>query len=448
MVAERAPVHELPPRDERAEVQAIGAVLLAPAVWAAKLCGMLEPEDFYTPRAQAVWRTIEAMHAASEPIDVVTVSDRLAANGLPTGLDPVDVVRAYLVPTASDAEWWASRVLERAHQRKIASLCLKAGSPTTDPGEAVEKARRLGVEFTKLGEGVARDVDSVEPIGRATGRAFTRLERITTSGQIEKGLPTDLLDLDELTGGMRPEELIYLGARPSVGKSALALTIALNVAKAGTMVQLESLEMGERQVAHRLMSQLGRIPATRIRDGSLWETDWPDLIEACAELDQIPIRACYRPARTIGEIATAARRGVEHHQVKLLVIDYLGLIQVDQPGETRRHEVEHVSRSLKQLARELTIPILCLAQLNRQQDARSKADRKPRLSDLRETGQIEADADQVWLLDRPLLRGQGDDGDDPAKACLIVAKNREGETGELNLVYRADLTQFRNWASN
>jgi replicative DNA helicase len=441
--ASRGPiVHELPARDDEAEAQVIGSALLVPSI-VRELSRRLRPEDFYGTHARAIWRAMTSMADEMPMPDLGILADRLT--GQLGDIDPVEVLAAFLsrVSTACYVDHWADRVAERSLQRRIAAagrLLTSAESFT----EAQERARTLASQLADLAEGI-RDRDPVAQVGPGAVRVFERVERIVASGKPERGLQTGLPDLDEITGGMRPEELIILAARPSVGKSALALTLALNVARQGTPVQIESLEMGERQVMTRLLSLSSRVPAARIRDGDLEEADWPGLVAAAGELQQLPIRACFDPGRTLGEISASARRGVEAHGVGLLVVDYLGLVQPDAPGENRRLEVETASRGIKRLARKLKIPVVVLAQLNRAQDARSKAERRPRLSDLRETGQIEADADQVWLLDRPVMAGPDSDDEDradPSQATVYVAKNREGETGECALRYRASLTRF------
>lgn len=439
------------PSDLAAERHLLGAAMLSAS--AAKECiPLVDVADLYSERHRSIYRAIQdALDRNGDSFCLPHVDEAMERAGKYSKPD-LDALTACLdgLATASMATCYAEKIRAAAAQRRILLAAKKTEHDARDGGDAAAIAER-GIEALEEARKCSQPkAAAYEHISIGITAAFKHLEAITSEEGEKGGLKTGLIDLDEKTGGMRPGELVILGARPSVGKSALALTIALNCIRDGHPVYLESLEMDRLQIMNRLMSQASGVDSTRIRDGDMGESSWSDATRGSAELHGLPLYGCYQPARRIGEIRADLRRARDEHGIELGIVDYLGYIEPDETLKDRRLDMEAISRSLKRTARELGIPLLVLAQLSRKNEDRSRGEREPRISDLRETGMIEADADQIWLLHRaviePGVRRKDDDGDpeDPRKAVVIVGKNRNGATGRAPLVFRDDLTRFVN----
>lgn len=439
------------PSDLPAERLLLGAAMLSSS--AAKEClSLVDVEDLYSERHRSIYRAVqEALDRHGDSFCLPHVDEAMERAGKYSELD-IKALTSCLdgLATASMATRYAEKIRATAAQRRILLVAKKTEHDARDGGDAEAIAQR-GIEALEEARRCSQPkAAAYEHVSIGIKAAFEHLETITSEEGEKGGLKTGLIDLDEKTGGMRPGELVILGARPSVGKSALAITIALNCIRGGHPVYLESLEMDRLQIMNRLMSQASGVDSTKIRDGLMGDDAWVDATRGAGELHGLPLYGCYQPARRIGEIRADLRRAKDEHGIELGIVDYLGYIDPDESLNDRRLDVEAISKALKRTARELGIPLLVLAQLSRKNEDRSKGEKEPRISDLRETGMIEADADQIWLLHRSVIepgsrrKDEEGDMDDPRKAVVIVGKNRNGATGRAPLVFREDLTRFVN----
>ncbi len=318
-----------------------------------------------------------------------------------------------------------------------------AYEPTVDPREIVSRA-----EETIFAVHDQRSTDQITSIQDLLHEAFDRIDARLDHGE-GVGIPTGFKDIDNLTGGMHDSEFIVLAARPSMGKTALATNIAEYVAiEANVATLFVSLEMARLELAQRMLCSQGRIDANKFRSGFLSGDDRKKLVEASAKLGKAPLFVDDTPSRTITEIAACARRLQRKHKLGLVVIDYLQLIQPDDPRDQRQEQVAKMARRLKGLARELEIPVLCLAQLNRQAE-QGKEGHRPRLSHLRESGAIEQDADVVMFVHREEYYHTHDEAVEKGicgQADIIVAKQRNGPTGDIKLAWFDKFTCFENFS--
>ncbi len=439
----------LPPHSLEAERGVLGSLLLDP-----NLCDdvalVLRSEDFYADENQRLYAHLQEMHETGVRIDATLLLERLRQAG---DLEAVGGP-AYLaevmqsVPYAANAVHYADIVRSKATLRALihasTEILRDAYEPTLDPREQVNRA-----EETIFAVHDARSTDQVAEINDVLKEAFQRIDaRLEHREGV--GVPTGFSDLDHLTGGLHPSEFVVLAARPSMGKTALAVNIAEYVtieAKVSTL--FVSLEMARLELAQRMLCSQGRIDANKFRSGFLSPKDHSDLVEASAKLYGAPMFIDDTPSRTCTEIAACARRLKRRKSLGLVVIDYLQLIQPDDPRDPRQEQVAKMARRLKGLARELNVPVLCLAQLNRQADT-GKEGHRPRLSHLRESGAIEQDADVVMFIHREEYycdsREEAMEKGIAGQADVIVAKQRNGPTGDVKLAWFDKHTRFENLA--
>ena len=349
------------------------------------------------------------------------------------------------VPYAANAVYYAEIVRDKATLRALihasTEILRDAYEPTLDPREMVSRA-----EEQIFAVHDQRSTDQVTTIHDLLVEAFDRIDARLEHGE-GVGVPTGFQDLDNLTGGLHDSELVVLAARPSMGKTALATNIAEYVAiEANVPTLFVSLEMARLELAQRMLCSQGRIDANKFRSGFLSGEDRTKLVEASAKLGKAPLFVDDTPARTCTEIAACARRLKRKQNLGLIVIDYMQLIQPDDPRDPRQEQVAKMARRLKGLARELKIPVLCLAQLNRQVE-QGKEGHRPRLSHLRESGAIEQDADVVMFIHREeyyYTREEAQEKGIAGQADVIVAKQRNGPTGDVKLAWFDKYTRFEN----
>lgn len=437
----------LPPQNLDAEKGVLGSLLLDP-----NLCDdvalILRPDDFYADANQKLYAHLLAMHDDGSRIDATLLLERLRTGG------DLEIIGgpAYLaevlhsVPYAANAAYYAEIVRNKATLRALihasTEILRDAYEPTVDPREMVSRAEeQIFAVHDK------RSNDHVTPINDVLIEAFQRIDARLEHGA-GVGVPTGFNDLDNLTGGMHEAEFIVLAARPSMGKTALATNIAEYVAiEANVPTLFVSLEMAQIELAQRMLCSQGRIDANKFRSGFLSKDDRSKLVEASAKLGKAPMYIDDTPARSCTEIAACARRLKRKQNLGLIVIDYLQLIQPDDPRDPRQEQVAKMARRLKALARELKIPVLVLAQLNRQADA-GKEGHRPRLSQLRESGAIEQDADVVMFVHREEYycnsRDEAMEKGLVGQADLIIAKQRNGPTGDVKLAWFDKYTRFEN----
>ncbi len=437
----------LPPQNLDAEKGVLGSILLDPNL-ADDMALVVRPDDFYAEANQKLYAHLLAMHDEGRRIDATLLLERLRSTG------DLEVVggAAYLaevlhaVPYAANAVYYAGIVRDKATLRSLihasTEILRDAYEPTLDPAELVSRAEQQIFAVHDQ-----RTTDQITSAHDLLVEAFARIDARLEHGE-GAGVPTGFTDLDNLTGGLHDSELVVLAARPSMGKTALATNIAEYVAiEASVPTLFVSLEMARLELAQRMLCSQGRIDAGKFRHGFISSEDRHKLVEVSAKLGKAPLWIDDTPARSCTEIAACARRLKRKQNLGLVVIDYLQLIQPDEPRDPRQEQVAKMARRLKALARELKIPVLCLAQLNRQADAGPEGHR-PRLSQLRESGAIEQDADVVIFVHREEYycnsREEAMEKGVAGQADIMVKKQRNGPTGDVKLAWFDKFTRFEN----
>ncbi|MBU5625419.1 replicative DNA helicase [Oscillibacter sp. MSJ-2] len=402
----------------------------------------LRPEDFYLRQNREIFETIYSMFIYSKPIDGITVAGEMQKNGT---FDP-DTTRDYLIqlmditPTSANVMEYASIVRDKALLRSVATAASEITALVQEgTGEARETLEAAEQKIYAIRRGrSAQDMVSIATV--LPGVLDHLSEMSEAGGQKLPGLSTGLSAVDAKISGLNKSDLVLLAARPGMGKTSMALNMALNVAKAsGKTVAIFSLEMSREQLATRLLSSEALVENTRLITGSLRETDWVKIADAASALSQTDIRIDDNPLLTVADMNAKCRR---LENLGLVVIDYLQLMtsagNKGYSGENRQQAVSDISRMMKIMAKELDVPVLCLSQLSRANEKRD--DKRPMLSDLRESGAIEQDADIVLFLFREDYYSE--DSDKHNIAECIVAKNRHGETGKVELRWMPEYTTF------
>ena len=432
-----------PPQDVIAEQSVLGGMLLSKDA-ISDVVEILRERDFYRPAHELIYDAIVDLYGRGEPADPVTVSAELTKRG--------DLVRAggapYLhtlissVPTAANAGYYAKIIRERAIMRRL----VEAGTKIvqlgyTDEGEVDDAVDQAQAEVYAVTE--RREAEDYVQLSELLPAAYDEIEKIS-AGVIGEGVKTGFKDLDALTNGFHPGNMIVLAARPAVGKSTLGLDIAryASIHKRETSV-IFSLEMSRSEITMRMLSAEARVPLNNIRSGQLGEEEWAKMARRMGEISDAPLFIDDSPNLSLMEIRAKARRLKQRHNLKLIVIDYLQLMTSGKRVENRQQEVSEFSRQLKLLAKELNVPVVAISQLNRSPEQRSE--KKPMLSDLRESGSIEQDADVVILLHREDLY---DSQNRSGEADLIVAKHRNGPTRTITVSAQLHLARFTDMAAN
>jgi replicative DNA helicase len=432
----------LPPQNIEAEQAVIGAIFLEPT--ALTLASeILIPEDFYRAAHQKIFNAMLKLNDTGKAVDLITVTEELAATKLLEDIGGVSYLSevAGSVPTAANIEYYANIVGEKALLRKLirtATGIAQDGYTREDEVESLlseaEKSimevaqRRNAGAFHNIKDVLVRTYDNIETLHQRTGDVT--------------GIPTGFAELDRMTAGFQRNDLIIVGARPSVGKTAFALNIAQNVAvKSGENVAIFSLEMGAEQLVMRMLCAEGNIDAQRLRTGSLTDEDWGKLTMAMGSLSNAGIFIDDTPGVRISDLQAKCRRLKQEHGLGMILIDYLQLILGSgRGGENRQQEVSEISRSLKQLARELQVPVIALSQLSRGVEQRQ--DKRPMMSDIRESGSIEQDADIVAFLYRDDYYDKESENKNIIE--IIIAKQRNGPTGTVSLAFVKEYNKFVN----
>lgn len=436
-----------PPRDVDAERAVLGSILLLPQV-CDEVALTIRPEDFYDDANKRIFEQILEMHNTGRQIDPMLLVSELKQAGVYEAIGGA----AYLaeiadsVPTSAHAEYYAEIVHRKGMLRSLILASTEniqeAYDPTSLPKEVLGRSEER--IFAVLESRRSNEVTSIrEVLQNSLKRIDERMQHDQESGGIETGFD----EFDDMTGGLHASELIILAARPSMGKTALAL----NIAEHATIHQnaptlFVSLEMSSIELGDRLLCSASRVNSSRLRNGSIDNEERAKLIAKAAEISGAPLFIDDSPSRTMTEIAANGRRLKRRENLAMIVIDYLQLIEPDNSRDPRQEQVSKIARRLKRLARELEIPVLCLAQLNRQAEA--SKDNKPRLSHLRESGAIEQDADVVMFVHREeyYMNSEEDKERVKGEAELIIQKQRNGPTGEIKMSWLKDFTRFENAA--
>jgi replicative DNA helicase len=431
----------VPPHDQDAEMSVLGSILLDP-LSVAKVLQFLHPEDFYRENNGQIYRAALDLFAAGEPIDNVTLAAQLQTMGM---LDRVGgrtqlASMQSAVPTAANIEYYGRIVKEKAYKRRLISAGSNIAGFGYDDGVEAEEAIN---QAQSLVFGVADDRDQRElaRLYDLLGPAMERISLQMESGQGVIGVPSGFHDLDRMTGGFKDSDLIIVAGRPSMGKTSLALNIALHAAlESKKAIAIFSLEMSKEQLTERLLTEQAQIDAQRLHRGQLSEAEYDRVSNALGPLGEAAIYIDDTPAMDELTLQLKARQAKMRHNIDLIVVDYLQLMHGRSRGDDNRvQEVSSISRALKGLARELRIPVIAISQLSRAPEQRP--DKRPILSDLRESGAIEQDSDVVMFLYRPEYYKSDER---PGIAEVIVAKHRNGPTGMIELKFRRDHTRFYN----
>jgi replicative DNA helicase len=436
----------VPPHNLDAEESVLGAMLLKSQA-VADAVQTLKAEDFYKPAHGHIFEAISSLYAGGEAIDPVTVSEELKRAGL---LDAIGGPAVLLTvqsrtPAVSNAAHYAKIVEENSLLRRLITTAGEIAElgyhPPEEVSATIDRAESLVFEI-----GQHRFSDSLAPLRDLLDASLDRLESLYDSKQAITGTPSGYHELDELLSGLQPNALIVVGARPAMGKTAFGLGAAANAAmKSNKPVIYFSLEMGHLELTQRLLSSEGRVDATHLRNGSMTDGDWQKITKAMGKLADAPLWIDDNPNTSVMEIRAKARRLKSRlGDIGLIVVDYLQLMSGRSNAESRQVEISEISRGLKILARELETPVMALSQLSRALELR--ADKRPMLADLRESGAIEQDADVVMFLYRDEIYNP--DTADKGMAEVIVAKHRNGPTGTCRLAFLDYCTLFGNMAKS
>ena len=436
-----------PPHSLEAEQAILGGVMLDNQVWD-KVGELLCEADFYRSEHRILFRAILSLAQKAQPFDVVTLLDKLkSAQSLDdAGGESYLFELANNTPSVANVSAYAEIVREKSVQRQLIAVATEIADSAYNPGvrEVTELLDFAESRVFAIAEQTATD-KGPEGIKTILGRALERIDALYHSGDSITGLGTGLKDLDELTSGFQRSDLVIVAGRPSMGKTTLVMNIAEHAAIKGSQpVLVFSMEMPADSLAMRMMSSLGRIDQHRIRTGKLDDDDWPRVTSAVHMLSEAPLFVDDTPALSPGEMRARARRVMkEHGQLGLIVVDYLQLMKV--PGfkaDNRTAEISEISRSLKSLAKELHVPVVALSQLNRSLEQRQ--DKRPVMSDLRESGAIEQDADVICFIYRDEVYNE----DSPDKGCaeIIIAKQRNGPIGKVRVAFLGKYTRFEDLA--
>ncbi|NHM33581.1 replicative DNA helicase [Neobacillus terrae] len=432
----------LPPQNIEAEQAVLGAIFLEPSALT-MASEMLIPEDFYRAAHQKIFNAMLSLNDHGKAVDLITVTEELAASKLLEDTGGVSYLSelAGSVPTAANIEYYARIVGEKSLLRRLirtATEIAQDGYTREDEVEALlSEAEKNIMEVAQR-----KNAGAFHNIKDVLVRTYDNIEQMHNRKGDITGIETGFRELDRMTAGFQRNDLIIVGARPSVGKTAFALNIAQNVAiKTGENVAIFSLEMGAEQLVMRILCAEGNIDAQRLRTGSLTDEDWAKLTMAMGSLSNAGIFIDDTPGVRISDIRSKCRRLKQEHGLGMILIDYLQLILGSgRSGENRQQEVSEISRSLKQLARELQVPVIALSQLSRGVEQRQ--DKRPMMSDIRESGSIEQDADIVAFLYRDDYYDKESENKNIIE--IIIAKQRNGPTGTVQLAFVKEYNKFVN----
>lgn len=444
---------KLQPQDLEVEDAVLGALMLEKDAFAV-VCDLLSPEAFYDPRNQKIYTAIVELGTSQRPIDILTVTDQLRSDGT---LDEVGGALRISeltgnVASAAHIEYHAKIVAQKHIARELIKFCSETMEGAFDDSNDVEDVLQSaeGKLFEISQHNVKKDVAQ---IGNIVTDAIKQIEIASKRESGLSGLPTGFHELDKLTSGWQPSDLIIIAARPAMGKTAFVLSMAKNMSLDYNIpTAVFSLEMSNIQLANRLICNICEIEGDKIKSGRLSQLEWSQLNTRVNDLFDAKLFVDETPSLSISELRTKAIRLVREHNVKIIIIDYLQLMNAKgMKFGSREQEVSTISRSLKQLAKELNIPIIALSQLNRSVENRTDG-KRPQLSDLRESGAIEQDADIVCFIHRPEYynkSGQDAEGNDiRGLAEFIIAKHRNGKVDDVKLRFRGKYARFENWQDN
>lgn len=440
---EEALIKRVLPHSIEAEQSVVGAMLMdKDAVMTAS--EIISGKDFYQTSYGTIFDSMTELFNEGKPVDLITLQERLKEKDVPEEISSLSFARDLIaaVPTSANVKYYAEIVKEKAVLRKliklneeIANICYVGNEPLESILETTEKRVFELVQSRSSGDYV--------PIKEVVLHALEKIEKASKSKGTVTGIPTGFLDLDYKLSGLQPSDLILVAARPSMGKTAFVLNIAQHVAfKSKKTVAIFSLEMSKEQLVNRLFSLESQVDSQALRTGNLKDSDWEKLIESAGIIGKSNLIIDDTPGISISEMRSKCRKYKLEHHLDLIIIDYLQLMSgsVGRRSDSRQQEISDISRALKGLARELNVPVIALSQLSRAVEQRPE--HRPMLSDLRESGAIEQDADVVMFIYRDDYYNK--DTDTPNQAEIIIAKQRNGPIGTVDLAWLPDYTKFAN----
>ncbi len=440
----------VPPHSIEAESSVLGGLLLDNTAWD-RVGDLLVDNDFYRHEHKLIYAAIGALINTSKPADVITVNEQLQNLGKAEemgGLGYLNSLAQY-VPSASNIRRYAEIVRERSILRKLVSASDEIATNAFNPqGKAIDRILdEAEQKIFNIGEEGSRMKQGFQSMDTLVVELLDRVQEMANNPNEVTGVPTGFYDLDRMTSGLQAGDMVVLAARPSMGKTAFAINIAEHVAlNEGLPVAVFSMEMGASQLAVRVVGSIGRIDQGHLRTGKLTDDEWPRLTEAIEKLRTVSLHIDETPGLTSSELRANARRlSRQCGKLGLIVVDYLQLMSGSggSGGDNRATELGEISRGLKMLAKELQCPVIALSQLNRSVEQRT--DKRPMMSDLRESGAIEQDADIIMFIYRDDYYNK--DSKDPGVAEIIIGKQRNGPTGTVRLTFLKNLTRFESLAS-
>ncbi len=434
----------LPPHSMEAEQSLLGGLMLDQRAWD-EVADVVSAGDFYRQDHRLIFEAIAVLIERNQPPDAVTVSEHLERQGDLAAAGGLGYL-AQLVqdtPSAANIRAYAQIVRERAMLRDLIEIGGDiAASAHDSEGRTVEELVDLAEQRVfDIADRGQRSGQGFKPLKEIVSKTIDRLDVLSRTEGMITGIPTGFTEMDEKTAGLQRGDLIVIAGRPSMGKTSLAINIAENAAIGHQIpTAIFSMEMSAEQLSFRMIGSIGRVSQTRLRTGNLSEDDWPRINSAVSMMSNAPIFIDDAPALTPTEVRARSRRLKRKHNLGLIIVDYLQLMQVAGTKENRATEISEISRCLKALAKEVDVPVIALSQLNRSVEQRT--DKRPVMSDLRESGAIEQDADVIFFI----YREEVYDKDTPRKgiADIIIGKQRNGPVGEFRLTFMGEFTKFEN----
>ena len=434
-------INRIPPHSVESEQSILGSIILDKDA-IITVAETINPSDFYKEAHKIIYESMLSLNSNNEPIDLITLIEELRKEGHLDNIGGISYLTSLstIVPTTSNVKYYANIVKEKSVMRqliKASNEIINLGyDASTDVQEILNKAEKNIFDISQEKSG-----DDIQPINAVLQDTFDMIEKLCTEKKEVTGITTGFKDLNKKINGLQRTDLILLAARPAMGKTAFSLNLVQNAAlKGDASVAVFSLEMSKEQLVQRMLSAQSNVELSKIKTGTLGESDWPRIIDGMAVLSEAKIFIDDTPGIKISEIRSKCRRLKMEKGLDLILIDYLQLMECEGKNENRQQEIAKISRSLKILAKELDCPVVALSQLSRSPELRK--DHRPILSDLRESGSIEQDADIVMFLYRDDYYNKESEKKDIAE--VIIAKQRGGQTGTVELLWMGQYTKFVN----
>ena len=441
--ASALPGGRIPPQNLEAEQSVLGTILLKDQSLGTVL-EILVPDNFYRQTHKLIFEAMIQLFEKNEPQDLITVTNQLKNNNK---LDEIGgavylAMLTSMVPVTANLAHYARIIHQKAILRNLISVNTEIASRCYDEqgdiDTLVDEAEQAIFEIAS-----SKSSQGFTSMSQAIPAAFKTIEKLYERKELITGVATGYAEMDKMTSGLQPSDLIILAARPSMGKTALAMNIAQHAALVDKVgVGIFSLEMSHEQLIMRLLCSVGRIDSQKIRTGKLHPEDWPKLSRAVGMLENAPIYIDDTPNISVLEMRAKVRRLAAQHNIGMILVDYLQLMRGRNSSENRTQEISEISRALKAMAKELKIPVLALSQLNR--GLENRTDKRPMMSDLRESGAIEQDADVICFIYRDEVYNKGEDNPEKGSAEIIIGKQRNGPTGTFKLTFLKEFTLFEN----